>query len=179
MLPVFWLKRAPPFALEKWAYAHCQIFIDWISHAQFKIPIFSFCRMKPLFIYITFAITIVASNPIPQRLTEEEFRAFRTEEDQVENKVNIIGGYTKVIINYEITYILCPRTIKTNDIFFTYRLEGKVGTTTAAQFHSTNPSLSGTLLNSQQLDGLWTPWVAGRKWRNFLKWLLSSTWRTC
>ena len=55
--------------------------------------------MKPLFIYITFAITIVASNPIPQRLTEEEFRAFRTEEDQVENKVNIIGGYTKVIIN--------------------------------------------------------------------------------
>ena len=59
--------------------------------------------MKPLFIYITFAITIVASNPIPQRLTEEEFRAFRTEEDQVENKVNIIGGYTKVIIGYQIT----------------------------------------------------------------------------
>ena len=61
--------------------------------------------MKPLFIYITFAITIVASNPIPQRLTEEEFRAFRTEDDQVENKVNIIGGYTKVIIEYQITYL--------------------------------------------------------------------------
>ena len=69
--------------------------------------------MKPLFIYITFAITIVASNPIPQRLTEEEFRAFRTEEDQVENKVNIIGGYTKVIID---TKLLTLPKKKTNNI---------------------------------------------------------------
>ena len=110
--------------------------------------------MKPLFIYITFAITIVASNPIPQRLTEEEFRAFRTEEDQVENKVNIIGGYTKVITDYQITYFTIGSYQKQIIYFLTYRLEGKVGTTTAAQFHSTNPSLSGTLLNSQQLDGL-------------------------
>jgi len=110
--------------------------------------------MKPLFIYITFAITIVASNPIPQRLTEEEFRAFRTEEDQVENKVNIIGGYTKVIIDYQITYFTIGSYQKQMIYLLTYRLEGKVGTTTAAQFHSTNPSPSGTLLNSQQLDGI-------------------------
>ena len=71
--------------------------------------------MKPLFIYITFAITIVASNPIPQRLTEEEFRAFRTEEDQVENKVNIIGGYTKVIIDH--LPILILQRSKTNDFY--------------------------------------------------------------
>ena len=75
--------------------------------------------MKPLFIYITFAITIVASNPIPQRLTEEEFRAFRTEEDQVENKVNIIGGYTKVIIDTKLLTLptLIFQRTKTNDFY--------------------------------------------------------------
>ena len=52
--------------------------------------------MSSKLIYLALFITIAASHPLPQRLTEQEFRAFKTDALNPDNNVDIFGGYAKV-----------------------------------------------------------------------------------
>ena len=52
--------------------------------------------MSSKLIYLALFITIAASHPLPQRLTEQEFRAFKTDAQNPDNNVDIFGGYAKV-----------------------------------------------------------------------------------
>ena len=57
-------------------------------------------RMSSKLIYLALFITIAASHPLPQRLTEQEFRAFKTDALNPDNNVDIFGGYAKVCLFY-------------------------------------------------------------------------------
>jgi len=52
--------------------------------------------MTSTLIYLALFITIAASHPLPQRLTEQEFRAFKTDALNPDNNVDIFGGYAKI-----------------------------------------------------------------------------------
>lgn len=52
--------------------------------------------MSSTLIYLALFITIAASHPLPQRLTEQEFRAFKTNALNPDNNVDIFGGYAKI-----------------------------------------------------------------------------------
>jgi len=52
--------------------------------------------MSSKLIYLALFITIAASHPLPQRLTEQEFRAFKTNALNPDNNVDIFGGYAKI-----------------------------------------------------------------------------------
>ena len=54
--------------------------------------------MSSKLIYLALFITIAASHPLPQRLTEQEFRAFKTDALNPDNNVDIFGGYAKVCL---------------------------------------------------------------------------------
>lgn len=51
--------------------------------------------MKSL-IAIICLISLASTHPLPQRLTEEEFRSF-SDDVAADNKVDIFSGYAKVI----------------------------------------------------------------------------------
>ena len=55
-----------------------------------------YCRMIPSIICLTLLITFAASHPLPQRLTEEEFRSLKIGGEDSDNSPIISSSYAKV-----------------------------------------------------------------------------------
>ena len=56
----------------------------------------------PSLIALLCFITLVSSHPIPQSLTEDQFRSFdfgEQEDSKEDNKVEIVSAYSKVCLN--------------------------------------------------------------------------------